>query len=129
MVLIIAEAGVNHNGSLSVAKELVEAAKDSGADIIKFQFFEADDLVTPNAKKANYQINDSYETQSEMLKKLELTYEDQMQLKEFCEEKNIFYVTIITQNLIIHKSFSKVIGMHYYPLNLKFVCRFYDFNA
>ena len=87
MVLIIAEAGVNHNGSLAMAKELVEAAKVCGADIIKFQFFEGDNLVTPNTKKANYQINKSDETQLEMLRKLELNFEEHMHLKEFCNEK------------------------------------------
>ena len=56
MVLIIAEAGVNHNGSISNAKELVNAAKKCGADIIKFQSFISEDLVIPSAKKANYQI-------------------------------------------------------------------------
>ena len=87
MVLIIAEGGVNHNGSLAMAKKLVEAAKMCGADIIKFQFFECTHLVTPSAKKANYQISKSEETQLEMLRKLQLNFEDHMHLKEFCEEK------------------------------------------
>ena len=72
MVLIIAEAGVNHNGSLSIAKELVDAAKLSGANIIKFQIFKATDLVNLDTKKANYQIRNtaSNETQFDMLRKL-----------------------------------------------------------
>ena len=57
MVLIIAEAGVNHNGSLSKAKELVDAAKSCGANVIKFQLFKASELLIPNTKKADYQIN------------------------------------------------------------------------
>ena len=68
---------MNHNGSLSIAKELVNAAKFSGADIIKFQIFKSKDLVNLNTKKANYQIINtaSDETQFEMLRKLELTLE------------------------------------------------------
>ena len=93
MVLIIAEAGVNHNGSLAMAKELVEAAKVCGADIIKFQFFEGVNLVIPNTKKANYQINKSDETQLEMLRKLELNFEEHMHLKEFCKEKKIEFLS------------------------------------
>ena len=56
MVLIIAEAGVNHNGSLILAKELIDAASFAGADVIKFQSFDANKLVTQKAKKARYQI-------------------------------------------------------------------------
>ena len=95
LVLIIAEGGVNHNGSLSTAKELVEAAKMCGADIIKFQFFEGINLVTPSTKKANYQINKSEETQLEMLRKLQLSFEDHRHLQKFCEEKKnrIFIVS------------------------------------
>ena len=65
MVLIIAEAGVNHNGCFINAKKLVDAAKECGADIIKFQLFSANELVIPNTKKANYQKKNSkvFETQ------------------------------------------------------------------
>ena len=94
MVLIIAEAGVNHNGSLSIAKELVDAAKHSGADIIKFQIFKAKDLVNQNTKKADYQIinTESNETQFEMLRKLELTFKEQEELKMYCDNKNIEFL-------------------------------------
>ena len=80
MVLIIAEAGVNHNGSLSKAKELVDAAKSCGANVIKFQLFKASELLIPNTKKADYQINkeEVYETQYEMLKKLELSLKNKL---------------------------------------------------
>ena len=94
MVLIIAEAGVNHNGSLSIAKKLVDAAKLSGADIIKFQIFRAIDLVSVFTQKANYQIlnTGSNETQFEMLRKLELTFNEQEELKMYCDNKNIEFL-------------------------------------
>ncbi len=95
MVLIIAEAGVNHNGSLSKAKELVDAAKSCGANVIKFQLFKASELLIPNTKKADYQINkeEVYETQYEMLNKLELSFEKQIELKKYCEQKNIEFLS------------------------------------
>ena len=95
MVLIIAEAGVNHNGSIKVAKKLVDAAKACKADIIKFQFFKADDLVVPNTEKARYQKrgNDSSLNQLDMLRKLELSYEEQKDLKLYCDKKNIEFLT------------------------------------
>ena len=70
-IIIIAEAGVNHNGDLALAKELVDVAADAGADLVKFQTFSADRLVTPYAKKADYQLasTGSVETQHEMLNK------------------------------------------------------------
>ena len=70
--LIIAEAGVNHNGSLEIAKQLIDAAVDAGVDIIKFQTFKADKLVSKDAKKAEYQkknIGDGDDSQYQMLKK------------------------------------------------------------
>ena len=76
MVLIIAEAGVNHNGDIKIAKELIDIASSGGADIIKFQTFTADRLVTKSAEKAEYQkiTTNKNESQLNMLKKLELTY-------------------------------------------------------
>ena len=95
MVLIIAEAGVNHNGSIKLAKQLVDVAKSCNADIIKFQFFKADDLVLPNTEKATYQKRDdiSSHNQFDMLKKLELSYEEQKDLKIYCDKKNIEFLT------------------------------------
>ena len=95
MVLIIAEAGVNHNGSIKLAKELIDAAIDTGADVIKFQSFIADDLVTKNAKKANYQIvnTSSDESQLQILKKLELSFEQQIELKQYSEQNNIEFLS------------------------------------
>ncbi len=95
MVLVIAEAGVNHNGKLSIAKQLVDAAKASGADIVKFQSFKAKDLVTISAKKAQYQINNTKKNDSQlkMLKDLELSFHEQVELKEYCDEKNIEFLS------------------------------------
>lgn len=91
-VLIIAEAGVNHNGSMEVAKQLVDAAVDAGVDIIKFQTFKAEKLVSKSAKQAEYQkrnIGDGNDSQYEMLKKLELSKENHEELIAYCKEKGI----------------------------------------
>ena len=90
--LIIAEAGVNHNGSLDIAKLLIDAAVDAGVDIIKFQTFKADRLVSKDAKKAEYQkknIGDGDDSQYQMLKKLELSDEDHQELVAYCHHKGI----------------------------------------
>ena len=89
--LIIAEAGVNHNGSLEMAFELIDAASDAGADVVKFQTFKAENLVTQSAAKANYQLGttDVQETQFEMIKKLELSYDMHLKLISKCNEKGI----------------------------------------
>ncbi len=73
-IFIIAEAGVNHNGSIKIAKGLVDVAVDAGADAVKFQTFKAENIVTKLAQKAEYQkkTTSSYETQFDMIKKLEL---------------------------------------------------------
>ena len=95
MVLIIAEAGVNHNGSLSQAKELVDVAKESGADIVKFQTFNSSNLVTKGTKKALYQSlnTENNDSQLEMLRKLELSFDQQIDLKNYCIKKNIEFLT------------------------------------
>lgn len=94
-VFIIAEAGVNHNGDIKLAKKLVDAAVKSGADAVKFQTFTAETLVCKNAKKANYQLEmtDEKETQFEMLQKLELTKEMHEDLLEYCEKKQIMFLS------------------------------------
>ena len=93
--LIIAEAGVNHNGSYELAKKLVEEAANAGADIVKFQTFKASNLVTENAAKAVYQIEktDISETQQEMLKKLELTEEMHDLLNQKCRALGIRFAS------------------------------------
>ena len=95
MVLIIAEAGVNHNGSFRLAKELVDVAKNCGADVVKFQTFKSNNLVTPYTKKALYQNsnNKDNESQFDMLSKLELTFDQQIDLKNYCDEKNIEFLS------------------------------------
>lgn len=95
MVYIIAEAGVNHNGKLDLALQLVDIAKESGADAIKFQTFKANKLASKEADKAEYQkeTTDSNESQVDMLKKLELSYDEFRQVKEYCIEKKIEFIS------------------------------------
>ena len=92
---IIAEAGVNHNGNFEIAKKLVDAAMKTGADSIKFQTFKAENLVTKTAQKAKYQDENigKGSTQFEMLKKLELSYEDFAELKKYCDKKGILFLS------------------------------------
>ena len=89
--LIIAEAGVNHNGDLDMAKKLIDIAAESGADLVKFQSFCADRLVTHAAKKADYQTKttDGNESQHNMLRRLELTHEMHKELIAHCASRNI----------------------------------------
>ena len=95
MTLIIAEAGVNHNGDACLAKELIDIAAECGADIIKFQTFKAEELVTKKAKKAEYQKKSGSDTldQLSMLKKLELSNRDHEVLKDYCEMKSIEFLS------------------------------------
>jgi N,N'-diacetyllegionaminate synthase len=90
-VLIIAEAGVNHNGDMGLAKRLVDVAAEAGADLVKFQTFNADRLVTAYAGKAEYQIRTTAETETQraMLHRLELTPSMHLELQSYCAEKNI----------------------------------------
>lgn len=92
-VLIIAEAGVNHNGSLDIAKLLVDKAAEAGVDIIKFQTFKAERLVSKSAKQAEYQKknigSNADDSQYNMLKKLELSEHDHQELMAYCKERGI----------------------------------------
>lgn len=94
-VFIIAEAGVNHNGSLALAKKLIDVASDAGADAVKFQTFKADKLVSKTAKKAAYQqeTTDENESQYEMIKKLELDIAAHYELIAYCKLKNILFLS------------------------------------
>ena len=93
-IYIIAEAGVNHNGSLAVAKELAEAAKEAGADCVKFQTFKAEKLVSRSARKAAYQEGTTGEgTQADMLKQLELSYDAFRELKAHCDQIGIQFLS------------------------------------
>lgn len=94
-ILVIAEAGVNHNGSLARAIEMVDVAAAAGADVVKFQTFNAEALVTGSAPKADYQkvTTDASESQLSMLKKLELSVEDHHALIERCTKKGIEFLS------------------------------------
>ncbi|WP_406611042.1 N-acetylneuraminate synthase [Agarivorans sp. JK6] len=95
MTLIIAEAGVNHNGEESLAFELVDAAHKSGADIVKFQTFKARNLVTETAEQAEYQVANTkkQESQLAMLSRLELSYEAHHALVKHCEDLGIEFLS------------------------------------
>jgi len=92
---IIAEAGVNHNGDLATAKKLILAAKQAGADCVKFQTFKAEQVVTTHAPKASYQLNttDPRESQLAMLKKLELKADDYQELISLCKEQELVFLS------------------------------------
>jgi N,N'-diacetyllegionaminate synthase len=95
-VIIIAEAGVNHNGDLSMAKKLIDAAAGAGADYVKFQTFKAESLVSMNAAKAAYQVKNIGEengSQYSMLKKLEMPDEWHYILEQYAEEKGIQFLS------------------------------------
>ena len=90
--IIIAEVGVNHNGSLGMAKDLVDVACSAGADFVKFQTFKASEIATIGAKKADYQVNNTVpdESQFDMLKNLELADEDYLEILHYCENKSTY---------------------------------------
>ena len=95
-VFIIAEAGVNHNGDIEIAKKLIDVAVEAKVDAIKFQTFKAELGLSKSAKKAEYQITnteDSRETQYEMVKKLELTEDMHYELIKYCKKKNITFLS------------------------------------
>ena len=94
--IIIAEAGVNHNGSFDLAKKLVESAASSGADYVKFQTFKTELNISKTAKKAKYQIintKNKVETQFEMVKKLELSFDEFLKIKLFCDKLKIGFLS------------------------------------
>lgn len=93
--LIIAEAGVNHNGSLDIAFQLCKAAKESGADVVKFQTWKTEKIITKNVSQADYQVENTgfSESQFDMLKKLELSYEDFTKIKKYCDEIGIQFAS------------------------------------
>ena len=94
-VFIIAEAGVNHNGSIELAKKLIDVASDAGVDAVKFQTFKSENLVSKNAVKAEYQkeTTDASESQFDMLKKLELDVDTHHKLIAYCKNKNILFLS------------------------------------
>ena len=95
-VFIIAEAGVNHNGSIELAKKLIDVAVEAGVDAVKFQTFKAENLVSKSAQKAEYQkknMSDGDDSQFNMLKKLELDIDTHHKLIEYCNDKNIMFLS------------------------------------
>jgi len=94
-VFIIAEAGVNHNGDLGLAKKLIDVAAEAGVDAVKFQTFKAELLVSKSAEKASYQkeTTNAEESQYEMIKKLELDVDAHKELMAYCVEKNIMFLS------------------------------------
>ncbi len=104
---IIAEAGVNHNGDINIAKKLIDVASESGANAVKFQTFKANNIVTLNAEKANYQNLSLSKDIShyEMLKELELSYEDHLELIDYSNKKKIIFMSTgfdLESNLILN---------------------------
>jgi len=94
-VFIIAEAGVNHNGNINTAKKLIDTAVDAGANAVKFQAFKTENLILTDVEKAQYQksTTGTSESQYEMLKKLEITKEQNLELVNYCKQKNIIFLT------------------------------------
>lgn len=94
-VFIIAEAGVNHNGDIRLAKKLIDVAKEAGADAVKFQTFKAELGISQFAEKAEYQKErtGNEESQLDMVKKLELSFDDFSELKAYCEAKGILFLS------------------------------------
>jgi N-acetylneuraminate synthase len=94
-VFIIAEAGVNHNGDINLAKKLIDAAKEANVDAVKFQTFKTEKIVGKFADMAEYQKENlkTQESQYEMIKKLELSYESFKELKHYCDEKEIMFLS------------------------------------
>lgn len=93
--IIIAEAGVNHNGDVNTALTLCDAAKKVGADVIKFQTWKTENLITTNVEQAEYQRKNTgkNESQFEMLKKLELTYDEFREIKKYCDDIGIVFAS------------------------------------
>ena len=112
-VIIIAEAGVNHNGNIELAKKLIDVAVEAGVDYVKFQTFKSESLVSKFAEKASYQIEntkDAVESQLQMLKKLELSNSQHFELVQYCNNKNIsFFSTAFDLESL---SFLKELGLN-----------------
>ena len=94
-VFIIAEAGVNHNGSVKLAKQLIDVASEAGVDAVKFQTFKTENLLSKNAQKADYQkeTTDKKESQFDMIKKLELDTDTHNELIAYCKTKSIMFLS------------------------------------
>ena len=116
-VIVIAEAGVNHNGSFELAKKLVASAANAGADYIKFQTFKTELSISKTAKKAAYQITNTknkVETQFEMVKRLELSFDEFEKIKAYCDKLNIGFLS--TGFDIESVDFLDKLGMDYFKI-------------
>jgi sialic acid synthase SpsE len=110
-VFIIAEIGVNHNGSITIAKKLVDKAKEAGADAVKFQSYTTENLASPITPKVKYQLNNTNKNEShfKMLKNLELNFKEMHQLSKYCKDKSIEFIS--TPYDVENAKFLKRIGM------------------
>ncbi|HOO76200.1 MAG TPA: N-acetylneuraminate synthase family protein, partial [Tepiditoga sp.] len=92
---IIAEAGVNHNGDINLAYKLIDAAYEAGVDAVKFQTFKTEKILSESTEKASYQKKNTGEEESQynMIKKLEISYNDFSELKNYCDEKGIMFLS------------------------------------
>lgn len=99
-VIIIAEAGVNHNGNIDIAKALIDAAANAGADYVKFQTFKSEKNISATAPKAEYQVKNAgaQDSQLEMVRKLELSEEHHLVLQDYCKEKGISFLSTAFDN-------------------------------
>lgn len=113
---IIAEAGVNHNGDFELAKKMIWEAKNAGVDAVKFQTFKSENLVSEFAAKAEYQkkTTDAYESQQEMLKKLEISFEQFAELKKYADELQIDFLSTPFDNESI--DFLSTLPMRYWKI-------------
>jgi len=134
-VVIIAEAGVNHNGSVEIAKRLVDEAARAGVDYIKFQTFKSEGIATKKAEKADYQketTGSEENTQLEMIKKLEISYEGYDEIVAYCKEKGVKFFSTSTDHDSIEYLASLNMGMWKIPsgevTNYEFLKKIASYN-
>ncbi len=115
-IIIIAEAGVNHNGDINLAKRMIKVAKECGADIVKFQTAIPEEVMTANAPKASYQLKNtnSKQTQLEMARKIHLPLDAFIELKNYCAELEIEFLTTAFDPISL--SFIDKLNMNYYKI-------------
>ena len=114
---IIAEIGVNHNGKISLAKKLIDNAKNCGADYVKFQIYKTDEMVIKNLEKAPYQFKNlkkKNESQDKMLKKYELSFENHLKIYNYCKKKKIKYLASVFDNKSL--KFLEKLEFEYYKI-------------
>lgn len=134
-VTIIAEAGVNHNGSVELAKKLVDAAAAAKVDYIKFQTFKSEGVVTKKAEKAQYQketTGSEENTQLEMIKKLEISYEGYLEIRDYCNQKGVKFFSTSTDPQSVEFLASLNMDMWKIPsgevTNYPFLCKIASYN-